>query len=308
MIAVIKIPFSEENALRIANKTALWFFGCVLCSFSPLHSEDGYDLWLRYRPLTDQALYSSTITQCIIPAQSPTFSVIRAELKTGLSGLLGRIIPCEDTAIKGNGALIIGTPASSGLLAGFGLEQELDQLGNEGYCIRSGTMNDYATTIIAANTDIGALYGTFHLLRLVQMQQPLENLNLKSAPLIKTRLLNHWDKLSDSIERGYAGKSLWNGRTITAADKRLIDYARANASIGINGAVLNSVNAESPALARDYLAKVKTIADIFRPYGIKVYLSVRFTSPAELWEELQTKYDEGVDDGSRRIVTWMQRP
>ena len=98
---------------------------------------------------------------------------------------------------------------------------------------------------------------------------------------MKLRLLNHWDNLDGSIERGYAGKSLWNwaiGRPITA----LLDYARANASIGINGSVLNNVNANSEFLTAKYLEKFAAIADVFRPYGIRVYLSPRFSAPIEL--------------------------
>jgi alpha-glucuronidase len=127
------------------------------------------------------------------------------------------------------------------------------------------------------------LYGVFHLLRLLQTQQPIEHVNIFSAPRIKLRLLNHWDNLNRTVERGYAGFSIWNWHTLPGyIDQRYIDYARANASIGINGAVLTNVNANATFLTRPYLEKVKALADVFRPYGIKVYLTARFSAPIEI--------------------------
>ena len=140
------------------------------------------------------------------------------------------------------------------------------------------TMADDAYRIegstITAKSNIGLLYGAYALLR---------GENGYSAPYWKLRILNHWDNLDGSIERGYAGRSIFwaldNGAP-KAIDKALIkEYARANASLGINGTVLNNVNASPKMLSAPYINKVKEIADILRPYGIKVYLSVNFASP-----------------------------
>src|SRR4029078_13271361 len=132
-------------------------------------------------------------------------------------------------------------------------------------------------------TDVGALYGTFHFLRLLQTEQPIYRLLIDQKPALQLRLLNHWDNLDGSIERGYAGKSLWNWEQLPdRIDPRLRDYARANASIGINGSTLNNVNANSQFLSADYLRKVAAIAEIFRPFRIRVYLSARFSAPIEL--------------------------
>ena len=131
--------------------------------------------------------------------------------------------------------------------------------------------------MITANTDVGLLYGTFHLLRLVQTGQALQALDIRSRPRIQYRLLNHWDNMDGSIERGYAGQSLWNWSELPqTVDPRYRDYARANASLGINGTVVNSVNANPLILTPAYLAKLKVLADIFRPYGIQLYLSCVF--------------------------------
>lgn len=138
-------------------------------------------------------------------------------------------------------------------------------------------------TKISSPSSIGVLYGTFHLLRLQESCMLPSDTLIEECPMYERRLLNHWDNLDGTIERGYAGKSLWQWRDLPDnKSPRYQEYARANASIGINGTVLNNVNASSQILSKDYLLKVKTLADIFRPYGIRVYLSINFASPIQL--------------------------
>ena len=120
-------------------------------------------------------------------------------------------------------------------------------------------------------------------MRLLQTNKSIENLNIVDAPKINVRILNHWDNLNGTVERGYAGFSLWNWQKLPDfIDQRYIDYARANASIGINGTVLNNVNANALILTPQYLEKVEALANTFRPYGIKVYLTARFSAPIEI--------------------------
>ena len=127
---------------------------------------------------------------------------------------------------------------------------------------------------LKAKTERGLLYGAYALLR---------GERTGSAPYFKLRILNHWDNLDGTIERGYAGRSIfWNPEQPTPDIERIKAYARANASIGINGTVLNNVNASPNILTPAYIAQVKTVADVLRPYGIKVYLSVNFASPMVL--------------------------
>ncbi len=145
---------------------------------------------------------------------------------------------------------------------------------------------------ITARTKMGLLYGRYALLRGEQGE---------SHPFYKLRILNHWDNLDGSIERGYAGKSiLWNN-DIVIDHKKIEAYAEANASIGINGTVLNNVNASPKMLTRTYINKVKEIADILRPWGIKVYLSVNFGTPKALGE---TKTADPLDPQVKR---WWQK-
>lgn len=134
---------------------------------------------------------------------------------------------------------------------------------------------------ILATTDAGALYGVYELLRMQQSDGIIKD--KVSNPSYQFRILNHWDNLNGTIERGYAGKSLWKWEELPdKVSDRYQAYARANASIGINGTVINNVNASHLILSDEYLNKVKVLADIFRPYGIKVYLSINFASPMQL--------------------------
>jgi len=156
-------------------------------------------------------------------------------------------------------------------------------LGSDGYLIRSTNEDGRRITLIAANTGAGVLYGAFALLRHVQTGGTLDNVSLTSKPQIALRMLDHWDNLDGSVERGYAGRSIWDWWILPGhVDPRLTDYARANASIGINGAVLNNVNAKADSLTDPYIAKAAAIAGILRPYGIRIYLSARFSAPIEI--------------------------
>ncbi len=138
---------------------------------------------------------------------------------------------------------------------------------------------------IASEGEIGALYGAFHFLRLMQTGQPIDRLNVVERPKVQLRLLNHWDNLDGTIERGYAGRSLWQWSDLPGTiSPRYADYARANASIGINGAVINNVNADERILSPEYLAKVAALANVWRPYGVRMYLSANFAAPVRLGE------------------------
>jgi alpha-glucuronidase len=243
---------------------------------SPAAAEDGYDLWLRYRPLAParQQHYAPRLAQLSVPASSPTLRAAQRELARGLDGLLGN-------RTASGGALIAGTPRSSAAIARLRLA--LAGLGEEGFLIRSVRLDGRPATVIAANRDIGVLYGAFAFLRLLQTGQPIDSLDLREAPKLRLRILNHWDNLDRSVERGYSGASLWDWHKLPGwRDPRYADYARANASIGINGTVLTNVNANAEVLTPPYLKKVAALAELFRPYGIRVYLTARFSAPIEL--------------------------
>ena len=235
------------------------------------YADDGYRLWLKYDLIEDPALlkmYRSGIRSIRLQAAETalTASAVR-ELTTGLMGLLGKAI--NSTNKPASSAQIILSLSPPGGVINH----------EEGYRV----VKDKSNIRIEALTDRGLLYGSFALLAYLQQARPLHALHLESSPKIKLRLLNHWDNPNGTIERGYAGSSLWKWYDLPdQPDPRYRDYARTNASIGINGTVVNNVNASARFLSREYLVKVAALASIFRQYGIKTYLSIRFTAPTYL--------------------------
>jgi len=250
-------------------------------------AEDGYEMWLRYQPITDKATlkaYQSSLREVMVAGDSETANAIRKELTLGLSGLLAREIKAinlekSQTTVAKN-SLLVGTPATSTAIANLNLGERLSALGDEGFIIEQTQINKRRTLVVVANTDVGALYGSFHLLRLLQTQSSIDTLSVASKPKLDYRVINHWDNLNRLVERGYAGLSLWDwGSLPHYKSKRYEDYARINASLGINGAVINNVNADPRILSEQFLEKVAALADVFRPYGIKVYVSIYWNAP-----------------------------
>lgn len=229
-------------------KMNLWKSGTpilILICFSHLAmAENGHQLWLRK--------HGTNPVTVICKQHSPALNIALQELQQGWLGKAGASF---SLIIKAN-------PVTKG----------------DGY--------EISATGIQANTDLGILYGVYDLLRRQQTGESTDN--IISNPSYQRRILDHWDNLNGTIERGYAGNSIFwctgaDSLTVTQNDlQRWKEYARANASIGINGSVLNNVNASPKILSSDYLKQVKAIADVLRPYGIKTYLSVNFASPAVL--------------------------
>jgi alpha-glucuronidase len=257
--------------------------GLILVAVAmPADAEDGYDLWLRYRAV-DAGGYpalGASATELVTDSSSATLSIVGAELTRGLSGLAGKPIPVVEK-VRQAGAVLYGTARSSAVIASLPLS--LERAGAEGYVIRSVSIDGNLATVIAANSDVGVLYGAFHFLRLVQTRQQLSPLDIVSEPRTRIRVLNHWDNLDRHVERGYAGQSIWDWHKLPGyLDPRYTDYARACASIGINGAVLTNVNANATSLTAPYLEKAAALAGVMRPYGMRVYLTARFSAPIEL--------------------------
>ena len=135
---------------------------------------------------------------------------------------------------------------------------------------------------IKGGDDAAVMYAAYHLLRLQTMGN-IGQLNIKEKPTYKLRILNHWDNPDGTVERGFAGHSIWQWDSLPGRlSPKYEEYARANASVGINATVLNNVNTSPMTLSTDNLKKVKALADVFRPYHIKVFLSVNFATPIQL--------------------------
>jgi alpha-glucuronidase len=251
------------------------FFLAILTN--NLHAETGYEMWLRYQPIQNKMLKNEYSTYCktiFVPGESEICSSIKKELAVGIEGMLG--IKPNFSNVESNGILIK-------------LVEELP-LNEGGYSIKS-TKDQI---VISGNSDAGLLYGTFHLLRMMQMNLPVSNLDTIEKPEIKLRLLNHWDnpgKIPEgrySVERGYAGESIFKWDELPKTNQRYTDYARYLASVGINGTVINNVNTAKKGLegwkllTPEYLPKIKTLADVFRKHGIQLYISVNFFSPVKI--------------------------
>nr|WP_321412128.1 alpha-glucuronidase family glycosyl hydrolase [uncultured Carboxylicivirga sp.] len=247
--------------------------------------EDGYRMWLRYEKVKDNDLfqnYRNDIKGVLVSSTSFIMNSVREELNIGLSGLLDNQVEWK-SKVDADGVLVIGTPENSKIIQSLNFESKLKLLGDDGYIIETIRINGHRAIVVAANHDLGLLYGTFGFLKLLQTNRSINDLNIVSKPKIQCRVVNHWDNANRSVERGYAGISLWDWGTLpNFKDPRYTDYARLNASIGINGTVINNVNAESCFITPYYLERIAALADLFRPYGIKVYLSINFNSPQQL--------------------------
>jgi alpha-glucuronidase len=244
-------------------------------------AETGRDLWLRYVPLAEpaQRAYRTLSTAIVADTGSPTRRAAAEELRRGLRGLLNAEVPVLERLDR-DGAIVLATPGDAGATASRGLADTLARLGEEGFALRSIVTGGHRATLIASAGDKGLLYGAFRLLRLLQTGRPIAALDVAERPRLERRVLNHWDNLDGSIERGYAGGSLWRWEELPQrVDPRVEDYARANASIGINGSVINSVNARAESLTTPYLRKTAALARALRPWGIRVYLSANFAAP-----------------------------
>ena len=261
-----------------------FFFWFLLISFSASAQKD-YKLWLQYDKIQNAAIaseYKINLQGIVSLGSSETSKISLTELETGISDMLGNK-PEVKSVINGENNLIFGaqTNLNSDLQKIF--QSDFTQINNEGFIIKSVLLKNKKQIVITGKNDVAVLYGVYSFLRLMQTNKSIKNINIVDAPKTNIRILNHWDNLDRTVERGYAGFSLWNWQKLPDfIDQRYIDYARANASIGINGTVLTNVNANALILTPQYLEKVTALANVFRPYGIKVYLTARFSAPIEI--------------------------
>ncbi len=284
----MKLSRREFVATGLAGAAGLCAGGFEIRSFAAESAaqppdEDGYKLWLRYAsPGAAAKNYRKTVRQIRVDGSSATCGVIRDELRSAVTAMLGGVVPLNENTLL-RGTLIVGTPANSALIRDLNWSADLRAVGDEGFIIRSARIANHQVTVIAANTDIGALYGSFHFLRLMQTGRQIGKLDIVERPALQLRLMNHWDNPDGTIERGYAGRSLWQWNDLPGKlSPRYTDYARACASLGINGAVINNVNADPRMLAPGTLRKVAALADVWRPYGVRMYLCANFAAPVRV--------------------------
>ncbi|MBF9223063.1 alpha-glucuronidase family glycosyl hydrolase [Hymenobacter ruricola] len=235
-------------------------------------ADDGYRLWLKYDLVADatqRAQFRAVAQYIAASGNDVVLKTAAAELQRGLQGLLGQAVPVVAAAPVGTQRGVVLTINPTANVFGSSTSRDAYHIAPQGRHLA-----------VTGRSGAGVLYGVFALLRQLQTGQAIANLTLTSSPRIQYRLLNHWDNPNGTVERGYAGASIWKWNELPQRlDPRYTDYARANASIGLNGVAINNVNASARYLTPEYLEKVKALAGVFRPYGIRVYLSVFWAAP-----------------------------
>jgi len=269
-------------------------------SWSALAQKD-YKLWLQYDKIINSEIRTKYAADCngiVSFGNSETIAIAAKDLQFGLNNMLGNSVSITSKIDEPN-TIIIGSQSFLNPEIQKTVAAELNQINEEGFIIKTISLNNKKHILISGKKDVGVLYGVYSFLRLIQTDKSIKELNIVDSPKTNIRILNHWDNLNRTVERGYAGFSLWNWQKLPDfIDQRYIDYASANASIGINGTVLTNVNANASILTPQYLEKVEALANVFRPYGIKVYLTARFSAPIEIGG-LKT-----ADPKDRNVINW----
>jgi alpha-glucuronidase len=246
----------------------------------PLSAETGEAAWLRYAPVQSEPLrdiYSQLPATVVMLSDAPALHSAREEIVQGIRGMLGRTLRVssrpvgEDMIVVANTATVTRTFPQ--LTAPAGLAQD-------GYWLKATSVGAHLRLIISGESDRGVLYGAFAFLRRIALHEPVDLLNEISNPYAPVRWVNQWDNLDGTIERGYGGPSIFFESNNVVADlSRAGEYARLLASVGINGCTVNNVNANPRVLTPEFLPQLVRIADVFRPWGVRLSISVDLGSP-----------------------------
>lgn len=251
----------------------------------------GYYCWLGCRRIEASNIaekYKSWCEYIVKVEDTPIINRAVNELRTGIKSMLGNKQGSILTALPGKNLpfIILGTLGHNDTIDCSVSEEERNNIKNEGYLIKNVVTKTQNYIILTGTTEQGVLYGVFELLRLLQTQADLDNICKLENPFFTLRTIDHWDNMDGSIERGYAGNSIfYKDNKFIKDTTRIRDYARLLCSIGINSIVINNVNVhkyESKLITEEYLPKAAKLADIFREYGIRMYFSINFASPMEI--------------------------
>ena len=258
-----------------------------------MRDTDGYGLWLDCEPLTaDRAsAWRPVCDSLYFPGSSPVLETARTELSRIFAGLFESEAARFKVATRLSAGFVptLAVGLRGEIVSAFpGLLPAWAAINDDGYRlfappVAAGTPGAAGTPalVAVADSEKGLLYAVFALKRLLEdPSKQLAGLDILDEPAIRYRMMDHWDNLDGSIERGYAGKTLWKWAELpSSVDSRYNDYARACASVGLNCSVLNNVNTQPQILSTEYLEKVAAIAAVLRPWGVTTYLSVNFGSP-----------------------------
>ena len=249
-----------------------------------LHAETGYDAWLRYAPLGNAAgKYDQLPATVVVLGDSPILNSARDELIRGVQGMLSKKLHAAP-ALGNTDAIVVGAGQSlQTALTRLGVQATISPPSDEGFLIKTFDHSGKHILAIAGGSDRGTLYGVFDFLRRIASGTSIDNIDIREEPAAPVRILNHWDNLDGTIERGYAGKSIfWDNGHVVKDLQRVRDYARLMASVGINGCSINNVNADARVVTPEFLPEVARIAEAFRPWGVRLYISLNFGSPRDI--------------------------
>ncbi|MCT2537017.1 alpha-glucuronidase [Aquibacillus koreensis] len=253
-----------------------------------LSAEKGYKAWLQYNEITDESLkaeYSSYFASLSVTEDSPILNAAVEELTLAANAMLGKDMTIYNY-FTDDATIILGTYQTIDVEE-YGLSaDEVKNLNDEGYVIKSVNQADTKKLVLVGKTDKGVLYAAFQLLRFMQTSNSIDGLHHVEQPKNQFRMMNQWDNMDGSIERGYSGNSIFYDENGFTGDlTRIKDYARLLSSVGINAISINNVNVwevETNLITSKFLPEVQQIADIFRAYGVQTFLSINFASPIQI--------------------------
>jgi alpha-glucuronidase len=291
---------SHESWSATAFRLAILAVACLLIPSLWAQAETGKEAWLQYSPLDAKTakLYDSLPARVVVLGDSIVLRSAQQELVRGLGKMLGRNVrvssrPTED-------AVVVGTLSQIRVLAPR--LQASQELGKDGFWLKDARVGGHTCLVITAINDRGVLYGAFTLLSKIARAEKIDGLDELQRPRAPLRWVDQWDNLDGRIERGYGGPSIFFEAGKVRDDlSRAGEYARLLASIGINGCAINNVNADPHILESEFLAQVKRVADRFRPWGVRMALSVDLGSPKVLGD-LDT-----FDPRDARVADWWRK-
>jgi alpha-glucuronidase len=275
--------------------------GLLLAAFAAaplLHAEDGSQGWLRYAPPQHEGIpasYQSMPAELVSLDSSPVATSAQSEMLRGVRSMLGRTLRV-DTKIPEDNAWVLGTVAEvRAALPGF----SGSELKPEGFAIQGLTAHGHTYWVIAGADPRGLLYGTFHVLAGMASGESFVAMAGRSSPAAPIRWVDQWDNLNGTIERGYAGRSIFYDDGHVRSDvSRAGEYARLLASVGINGCAINNVNADPKILEPEMIRDVARIADAFRPWGVRLAISVPISAPKDVGGM------DTFDPGDPQVAAW----
>lgn len=293
----------SDHSVRPGIITRLALVAVMVLSavlWSSAHAETGELAWLRYTSLDSKtaATYRSLPSQVVVLGDSVVMKSARQELVRGMAQMLGRNLRVSKTLTENSIALTTLAQLHT-LVPNLNPPQELIP---DGYWIKSSAVNAHECLIISANDDRGVLYGVFALLSKIARNEPISALDELDQPHAPLRWVDQWDNLDGNIERGYGGPSIFFAEGKVRRDlTRAAEYARLLASVGINGCAINNVNADPHILDASFIAQVRRIADVFRPWGVRLALSVDLSSPKILGDL------DSFDPLDPRVAEWWRK-